>query len=212
MATLDLHEQEQVEALKAWWRENGKWLLWTLVLTLAGIAAIQGWKSYKSNQAMAAATLFAELEKQADSRDPKRVNDAAEAVINNYGSSAYAPRAALLVAQVNLQIKDKARARTQLQWVIQHTSEESLKSVARLNLVNVLLDEKNFAEALELLNAPHPDSFDGLYADLKGDVLGAQGKTEEARAAYQQALDKTDAKNAYHNLIRMKQDAIGGKK
>lgn len=212
MAALDLHEQEQVETLKAWWKENGKWLLWTLVITLSGIAAMQGWKSYKSNQAMEAATLFAELEKQVDSRDPKRINDAAQAVINGYGSTAYAPRASLLAAQVNIMTKDAARAKTQLQWVIQHTSEEGLKNVARLNLVNVLLDEKSYVEALELLEAPHPDSFAGLYADLKGDVLGAQGKTVEARAAYQQALDKIDAKSAYHNLIRMKQDALGGKK
>ena len=212
MATLDLQEQEQVEAFKAWWKENGKWLLWMLALAVGGFTAMQGWQSYKSNQAMEAATLFAELGKQVDSRDPKRVNDAAAAVMDKYGSSAYAPRASLLAAQVNIQVKDTARAKTQLQWVIEHADEESLKNVARLNLASVLLDEKNYVEAMKLLDTPHPDSFVGLYADLKGDVLNAQDKTEEARAAYQQGLDKTDAKSAYHNLIRMKLDALGGKK
>lgn len=212
MATLDLQEQEQVEAVKAWWKDNGKWLLWTLALVLGGFAAIQGWKAYKANQTLEAATMFAELEKQVSSRDPKRINDAAAAVINSYGSSAYAPRASLLAAKINIQAKDAARAKTQLQWVIKHADEEGLKNVARLNLASLLLDEKNYDEALALLDTPHPNSFAGLYADLKGDVLNGQGKVKEARAAYQQALDKIEASNAYHNLIQMKMDALGGKK
>ena len=212
MATLDLQEQEQVEALKAWWKDNGKGVLLALALVLGGFAAMQGWQSYKANQALAAATLFGELIKQADSNDPKRINDAAAAVVDNYGASAYAPRALLLAARININAGDAARAKTQLQWVIGHAGEEGLKNVARLNLASVLLDEKNYADALKLLDVPHPDSFSGLYADLKGDVLGAQGKPEEARTAYQQALDKTDTKNAYHNLIRMKLDALGEKK
>lgn len=212
MATLDLQEQEQVEALKAWWKDNGKTVLLTIALVAAGVAAIQGWKSYKANQTLGASTLFSELTKQVASGDPKRINDAAAAVMDNYGGSAYAPRASLLAAQVNSHTGDLARARTQLQWVIKHASEEGLKNVARLNLASVLLDEKDYAAAQDLLETPHPDSFAGLYADLKGDVLGAQGKKEGARAAYQLALDKTDAKSSYRNLIQMKLDALGGKK
>ncbi|MBI4937010.1 MAG: tetratricopeptide repeat protein [Nitrosomonadales bacterium] len=212
MAALDLEEQEQVETLKAWWKENGKWVLLALVLVLGSVAATQGWKSYQSNQAAAASTLFTDLTKQIESGDPKRINDAAAAVVSNYSSSAYASRAYLLAAQVNIQIGDLALAKTQLQWVTKNAREDGLKNVARLNLAGVLLDEKSYAEALDLIEAPHPDSFDGLYADLKGDVLSAQGKKEEARAAYQKALEKTDAKNNYVSLIRMKLDALGGKK
>jgi predicted negative regulator of RcsB-dependent stress response len=212
MATLDLQEQEQVDAFKHWWKDNGKWLFLLLVFVLSGIAATKGWQSYKNKQANEAATLFAELNKQVSSNDPKRINDAAAAVMDQYGSSAYASRAALLAAQVNIQNKDAAHAKTQLQWVIDHASEAALKDVARLKLASLLLDEKSYAEALALLDAIHPDSFTGLYADLKGDVLEAQGKTEEARIAYQQAFEKTDAKSPYRNLIQIKLDALGGTK
>lgn len=212
MATLDLQEQEQVDALKAWWKDNGKTVLLTCALVVGGIVASQAWQSYKANKRTEAAAMYSELMKQAASNDPKRINDAAAAVTDKYSSSAYAPRAALLAAQVNIQAKDNARAKTQLQWVIDHADEDGLKHLARLKLVSVLLDEKNFAEALKILEAPHPDSFVGLYADLKGDVLSAEGKSEEARAAYQQAYNKFDTKSMYRSLIQMKLDALGGAK
>ena len=83
MATLDLQEQEQVDAFKHWWKDNGTWLLLLLVLALGGLAATKGWQSYKDKQANEAATLFAELNKQISSNDPKRINDAAAAVIDH---------------------------------------------------------------------------------------------------------------------------------
>jgi len=146
---------------------------------------------------------------QVGSNDPKRVNDAAAAVMDKFASTAYAARAALLAAQVNEQAKDVAHAKTQLQWVIDHAGEAALKDVARLRLAAVLLDEKNYADALQLLEAKHPESFDGLYADLRGDVLSAQGKTDEARSAYKLAYEKFDVQNIYRNLIQMKIDALG---
>ena len=100
-------------------------------------------------------------------------------------------------------------AKTQLQWVIDHAEEAGLKDAARLRLAAILLDEKNHDGALKLLEAVHPESFDGLYADLRGDVLSAQGKTDEARSAYKLAYEKTDDKSAYRNVIQMKLDALG---
>lgn len=210
MAALDLQEQEQVDALKAWWTDNGKWVVLAAVLVLIGLGSVKGWKIYKQNQAAGAATLFAEFDRQLGSNDPKRINDAAQAVMDKYGSSAYAPRAALIAAQVSLQAGDAKDAKGRLQWVVDHSGEAQLKDVARLMLASTLLDEKDYAGALALLNAAHPESFNGLYADLKGDVLSAQGKKDEARAAYREALEKTDAKGGYHALVQVKLDALGG--
>ena len=212
MAVLDTQEQEQLDAFKTWWKDNGKWLLLVLGLALGGFAVIQGWKSYQASQSTEAFTLYDELEKQLASNDPKRINDAAAAVMDKFSSSAYAPRAALTAAQVNIQADDLTRAKTQLQWVIDHADESGLQHLARLKLASVLLDEKNFEGALKLLDTKHSEAFAGLYADLKGDVLNAQGKTEEARAAYQQAYDKVDAKSSYRSMIQVKLEAVGGTK
>jgi predicted negative regulator of RcsB-dependent stress response len=211
MSSLDLQEQEQVEALKAWWKENGKWVIGALVVGLLGFAGTKYWKGYQAGQAAEAAKLYAEVEKQAATNDAKRIGDAADALVSRYGSSAYAPRAQLLAAQASLQARDVAHAKVQLQWVIEHASETGLQDTARLKLASVLLDEKKYDEALKQIDTAHPESFTGLYADLKGDVLSAQGKNEEARAAYLQALEKTDAKSTYRNLIQLKLDGLGGK-
>jgi len=209
MAVLDSHEQEQIEALKAWWNENGNWVLGALLVAVVTVGGWRGWQYYRHQQAIEAATLFQQVAEQVASNDPKRVNDAADAVMDRFPSSAYAARAALLAAQVNERGKDVARAKTQLQWVIEHTGEDTLKDVARLRLAAILLDAKNYAEALKLLEAKHAESFDGLYSDLRGDVLSAQGKTDEARSAYKLAYEKTDAQSMYRSLIQMKLDALG---
>jgi len=209
MAALDLQEQEQIDALKAWWRGNGNYLLGALLIAIVAMGGWRGWQYYQNQQSSEAATLYAEFTRQMKSSDAKRVNDAAAMVMDKYAATGYGPRAALLAAQVNEQVDEQARAKTQLHWVIDHAEEAGLKDVARLRLAAVLLDEKNYDNALQLLEAKHPSSFDGLYADLKGDVLSAQGKNGEARSAYKLAYEKTDAKSAYRNMIEMKMDALG---
>jgi len=212
MAALDSHEQEQLEALKAWWYENRGQILVMLLIAFAAIGGWRGWQYYHKTQANDAAVLYQQLINQTESSDGKRVNDAASVLMEAYPSTAYAPRAALLAAQTNEKNKDAARAKAQLQWAIDHTEDDALKSVARLRLASMLLDEKNHDGALKLLEAPHPPSFDGLFADLRGDILSAQGKTEEAKSAYKLAYEKIDNKSTFRNLIQIKLDALGAAK
>jgi predicted negative regulator of RcsB-dependent stress response len=212
MSTLDLQEQEQVDAIKSWWKDNNKWLIAVATVALLAYSGSQFWKSYQRSQSVEAGKLFGEVEKQLSSGDPKRVNDAAAALVEKFSGSAYAPRAQLLAVQVNLQSKDVARAKTQLKWIIEHASEAGLQDTARLKLASILLDEKAYDEALKTLDATHPEAFVGLFADLKGDVLLAQGKISEARTAYQLAFDKLDEKSTYRNLVQLKLDGLGDAK
>lgn len=209
MAVLDSHEQEQLEAFAAWWKDNRVQILAALLIVAVTVGGWRGWQYYRHQRAVEAATLYQQFIEQLPSSDAKRINDAAAAVMQKFSSTPYAAQAALLAAQVNRQDKDTARAKTQLQWVIDNAGVDTLKDVARLRLAALLLDEKNYADALKLLEAKHPDSFDGLYDDLRGDVLSAQGKIDEARSSYKLAYEKTAAQSMYRNLIQMKLDALG---
>ncbi|HEY5993224.1 MAG TPA: tetratricopeptide repeat protein [Gallionellaceae bacterium] len=209
MAALDMHEQEQVDALKAWWKENGTRIIMVVVLIAAVVAAMFGWKYWQGKQRAEAFALFQEVAKQTESNDPKRVDDAAAIVVSKYGQTIYAVRAQLLAAQFNIDAKNTASAASQLQWVIEHASEHSMQDIARLQLASLRLDEKKFDEALKLLDAEHPDSFDSLYLGLKGDVFSAQGKKDEARAAYKQALEKATSRGNYSATLQIKLDALG---
>lgn len=210
MTELDLHEQEQIEAFKAWWKRYGNGLIGVILLVALAFAGNQYWRQHQAKKAAEAAKLYEAVLQQKTSGDPKRISDAAEALVKEYASTAYAPLAQLLAAEANLQAGDTARAKAQLQWVIEHANEGGLQHAARLKLVGILLDEKQYNAALQQLKTAHPASFDGLYLDLEGEVLLAQGKPADARTAWQQALDKLGAQSPYRNLVQMKLDGLGG--
>ncbi len=207
---LDLEEQEQLSAIKSWWSQYGRLVIVTVTGSLLAIGGIRGWHYYQNSQSAAAVALFAQQQAAERASDHKRVRDIAAEITDRYGSTPYATLAALSAAKSDFDTGDLASAKTRLQWVIDKAKEEEARDVARLRLARILHDEKKVDEALKLLEVKHADSFAGLYADLKGDLLFTQGKREEARAAYQLALDRSDAGSPMRQIIQLKLDAVGG--
>src|SRR6187455_1180057 len=210
MAVYDREEQERVEDLKAWWARWGNTASWAAIGVAAVIVGVQGWRYWQANRAESASALYYAVSQAGRTGDAAKAKDAMATLAGQYGGTAYAPRGALLYAKQLWSAGDKAGAKAQLQWVVDRASDEDLKQVARYRLAEVLLDEKNVDEALKVLDAKHDDAYAGLYADLRGDALAAAGRNDEARAAYQVALAKIDAKTAYRNFVQVKLDALGG--
>ena len=205
----DLEEQEQLESIKSWWRENGKLVMLGVLACAVAIAAFQGWRYYSAQQAQRAAALFMQLDLAERSNEAKRVRDIAAQIIDRYGRTAYAPIAALAAAKASFNTGELDEARKNLSWAAEHAKEEEMRAVARLRLAGVLLDQKKYDEALQTLSTKPLESYEPLYADLRGDVLAAQGKPAEARAAYEIALQKSDAKSPYKRILELKLDAVG---
>jgi predicted negative regulator of RcsB-dependent stress response len=203
----DLEEQEQIAELKAWWQKYGNFILTVITLVLLGFAAFNGWQWYQRNQAAQAAGIYAELERAIGGRDAEKTRTLVAALTDKYGGTAYAPMAAMQAARQLAEAGDLAKAREYLQWVIDNASLTELKLIARVRLAGILLDLKEYDEALKVLNVEAPLHATAI-ADRRGDVLLAQNKVEEARTAYTEALARADAQHPLRQLIQLKLDAL----
>ena len=205
----DLEEQEQLESLKAWWKQYGNAVTWALIVILLGLAAWSGWGYWQRVQARDASMLYEQVTKAAESRDADRVKRAATDLEEKFGRTAYGPMSALVAAKVQYEAGDLAGAKTQLQWAIDHGGDD-YAPLARVRMAGVLLDEKAYDQGLALLKDEPAAPYAALFADRRGDLLAAQDKREEARTAYRSALDKLGSgEAAMRQIIQFKLDALG---
>lgn len=208
----DLEEQEQFDAFKAWWAKWGNAVTALIIAGLLAWAAVWGWKGYQTHRANQAMGYFEALEDASRLGGPDavaRIKAAAGTLRADYPATGYAARGVLVAASALQAQKDPAAAREQLEWLASQSKHPALKPVARLRLAGLMLDQKQFDAAIEELKNP-PDAFVALYADRRGDILAAQGKKDEARAQWQQALETLGNGNPLAQVVQLKLDALVG--
>ncbi len=205
----DHAEQEQLASLKSWWSQYGNLVTWLLIIVLGAYAAWAGWGVYQRNQAAQAGQLYEELQKAVTAQDKDKIQRVATDMEEKFSGTAYAQMSGLTAAKSAFDSNDFKTAKAQLQWVADKGSDE-YKAIAKIRLAGILLDEKAYDEGLKVLAGDFPAEFAGVVSDRKGDIFVAQNKLDEARTAYQAALEKTDAQNPGRQLIQIKLDAIGG--
>lgn len=206
----DFQEQEQLDALKAWWAKFGNLILGAITLVLLAVLAWQGWNWYLRSQSMQAAGYFEALQTATRQGEVSRVANASATLRDDFGRTAYAPRGALLAAQSLLDNGDPEAARGELAWVVEQGGDPALAVIARLRLAGVLLDLERYDEALAQLAGEPPAEYEALYADRRGDVHFARGAIDEARQAWQQAVDALAADSPLRGFVQLKIDALGG--
>lgn len=209
MATqLDLQDQEQLDTLKAFWKQYGNLITWTLIVGLGGFSAWNGWNWYQRDQGMKAGAMFDELDRAVAADDADRAGRVFADLQQRYAKTAYAQQGGLAAAQVQFKQGQVDAARASLQWVVDNATEAELATVARLRLAGLQSEAGQHDAALATLAAAGP-GFEGLVADRRGDVLAAQGKTDEARAAYQAAYAALGASIDYRRVVEAKLTALG---
>ena len=205
----DFEEQERLAELKAWWEDNR---VFVFGLAIAGFVALAGWEGYKAwkeRRLEDAALMYRPVAAAARDNDAKKVGDAGKALIEKHPSSFYASEAALMIAKNAFDAGKLDEARERYDWVMSHGVDE-LRGIARLRLASVQLEQKKYEEALKTLDANKDEAFVAPAADLRGDIMLAQGRIDEARAAYKLASEKASPRNPVKSIAETKLAALGG--
>lgn len=210
MATYDLDEQERLDQLKAWWKRWGNLALFALAVVIAAAAGWRYWQHHTHTQRLEAAAAFERLGQAVETGDAKAAREAATLLIDKYAATAFAPRAALVLAKLDHDAADYKAAEARLDWAQSHSKEPAVRDLARLRLAGVQFDAGRLDEALKTLSGKHSEAFAPRFADLRGDILLAQGKEDDARAAYLAAFKAMKEDNPYRSVVELKLDAVGG--
>jgi len=205
----DFEEQERIAELKAWWEDNRMYVLGAVAGLIIAFAGYRGWQYWQARQAEDAAAMFTPVAEAAKGKDVKRVSDLAQALEDKHSSSFYSSQAGLVAAKAAFDAGDYATAQKHLEWVMEHGVQEH-RGVARLRLAGVMLEQRKYDEALKLLDQNKDAAFNPLVADMRGDVMLAQGRLDEARSAYKLAIEKADPRSPVRNIAETKLNALGG--
>ena len=206
---LDLEEQEQLDDLKAFWKQYGNLVTWVLVLALGAYAAWNGWNYYLRDQGAKAGALYDEIDHAALALDADRATRIFADMKERYPRAVFTQQAGLIAARVAAEKGQYDAARASLGWVAESGGETEYRAVARLRLAGLLLDLKRYDEALKQLDGIEGAEFAALAADRRGDVFLAEGKNDDAKAAYQKAWAAMDPKVDYRRLVEAKLNLLG---
>lgn len=207
----DYTEEEQVEALRRWWAENGTGVIVAVVLAVAAVVGWRHWGNYRETEAANASVIYQSMQdaiEQTRARPDSdelftAVRSSAEQLISEYGNTAYADYARLTLARLAVEEGDYASATVSLQDVIEAPETDTIKWVATLRLARLKVEMKDLDGASALVTTKVPEAFAGQALELKGDIQRARGDVEGARVAYEDAIELMQG-DAHKELVRMK--------
>ena len=184
-------EEEQVAAIKRWWKENGASTIIGIVVGVIIIGGWNFWQTYTQDKANQASALYEELLSSVSNEKTESVEKITERITEQYGSTAYATYAALLLAKTKVQQGEVESAKSILEKQMKIADSAELRNVARIRLVKLMLATDENEKGLQTIAEVDQSSSQGFsasYDELTGDLYLQLGRLGEARTAYQSAL------------------------
>ncbi len=183
-----LSDEEQAEALKRWWTDNGKSIIAGIVIGLSLVLGWQGWSRYQIEQSELASLEYDRLKSILQKNDTSAAAIQSDTIKQDYSSTSYSFFAALDLAKSYLEAEDYVKARSELEYAIANAADEGLKAMAQARLARVLIAAGETDQALAIANQNTVAAFAGDFAHIKGDIYREKGDLESAKKAYAEAL------------------------
>lgn len=180
-------EKEQLEAIRKWWNENGKYIAIAVVI---GLMVGLGWRYlniFEKRRAENAGMVYASILQAEAKKDDTTVLGGTQILMNRFSGTPYAALSALLSARINVNQKKFDAALTQLQWVVKHSDEKRLQQIARINAARILLQQNEPKAALVEVSVVEDKAFLPMIDWVKGDIYAKIHNAEKARAHYRDA-------------------------
>ena len=196
-------EKEQIEEMKAWWAEYGRYVIAGVVIA---VGLLLGWNQYQGSKLEAetqASDLFETLAGHVVDGDIDAAEPIADELASNYANTAYAAQSRLVIARLHMDQNRDEDAANALRELLAMSGNGALKHVGRARLARILLYQDKPQEVLDLLAEQSNPGFAGLYAEARGDAYAALGDFDAARSAYEEALADT-SQSVNRGVVQMK--------
>ncbi len=197
-------DSEQIEALRNWWKKNGRYVVAGIVVAALVVGGWRLWGYWQAKRASEAAGLYAAVVLAEQKNDNAAVASAAHALIGQYPDTAYGALAGLALAKAEFARQHLTDAEQALKNVMQDSPDKGLAAVAQLRLASIQIQHADAKTALATLKGTLPAAFTVTADTLRGEALSALGRNAEARAAWQRAFAASDPQSGAHQLLAMR--------
>ncbi|MGA9853221.1 MAG: tetratricopeptide repeat protein [Gammaproteobacteria bacterium] len=204
-----LSDKEQAERLKKWWLDNYKSILAGIIIALVIIFGWRWWQQRVQTRDLTASAMYSQMGSMLAGNNGPVALKVANELVNNYSDTPYAAQAALAMAQYDVSTGKPDDGMQMLDWVIKNSKDGGLRLLARLRLARVKLSVGDPQAALTALSGVQPGGFAALYSEVSGDAYMKLGKIDQARDAYQQALNEWTQDMGDKSQVQMKLDDLG---
>ena len=200
----NLTDQQQAEVIKAWLKDNSKFMIGSFVLAISGFFGIQFFQDNRLRESEMASQLYSEIEFAVKQQRISQAQPRLQKMDNAHANTPYQDQGHLFMAKLFMDSVDYENAILQLEFLIENSTEESLQHIARIRIARIKLQQNLYNEALQILETESMGSFEAKYEEIKGDILSKKGEFSEAQVAYLKALDLLLPGEVDYEYIQMK--------
>ena len=202
-------EDQQIEKIKKWWRENGLSVVLGLTLGISGMFGWRYWQAEQVERSEAASALYSDMIASLQNADNTAARQSADKILADYENTTYGVFALMNLAALAVADDDLDTAESHLSRALEKSGDASLSHVIRIRLIRILISRDKLEQARALTDRQDKGAFTAGYDELIGDISVIQGDIHAARAAYQQAINKMRADGRDVSTLELKLNNIG---